>query len=246
MNNKFVFLVTCFNEEKGILQTLKTFHSQSYNNWRVIIRNDMSTDNSITSINNFKNSHPEISNKINLINNKRKFGEVENTLDSLDIIEEDEIVCRVDAGDWLIDNDVLYFLNKVYAEHKDLDVLWTSHRWGYTTKNISNHMPLNCDVYKHPWVSSHMKTFRRSAFHDIPDSNFRDDKGEYIMIACDQAIFLPLLHKTNTRNRKYSYLPISAYHYNIKTNDPSIYQTERAYRQRDSAINLRKRGYLEN
>ena len=39
-----------------------------------------------------------------------------------------------------------------------------------------------------------MKTFRRSAFYDIPDSNFRDDEGEYIMIACDQAIFLPLLY----------------------------------------------------
>ena len=36
------------------------------------------------------------------------------------------------------------------------------------------------------------------------------------------------------------------YHYNIKTDDPSIYQTERAFRQRDSAVNLRKRGYLES
>jgi len=244
--NRFVFLITCFNEEKGIIKTLKSIYAQSYEDWRVIIRNDMSTDNTIDIIKEFKVNHKVISDKITLINNKRKFGEVENTLDTLNIIEEDEIVCRIDAGDWLVDNDILYLIDNIYKENNDLDVLWTNHRWGYTPKNISSGMPLGCDVYKHPWVSSHMKTFRRSAFHDIPDSNFRDDEGEYIMIACDQAIFLPLLHKTNLRERKYGHFPLTAYHYNIKTDDPSIYQTERAYRQRDSAVNLRKRGYLEN
>ena len=244
--NKFVFLITCFNEELGIIKTLKTIYSQSYENWRIIIRNDMSTDNTVNSINNFINNHEEISHKITLINNERKYGEVENTLDSLNKINDDEIVCRIDAGDWLVDNDVLHLLNNVYKENPDLDVLWTSHRWGFTPKNISGPMPLGCDVYKHPWVSSHMKTFRRSAFYDIPDSNFRDNEGDYIMIACDQAIFLPLLHKTNLRERKYGHFPLTAYHYNIKTDDPSIYQTERAYRQRDSAINIRKRGYLES
>ena len=244
--NRFVFLITCFNEEKGIVKTLKSIYAQSYDNWRVIIRNDVSTDDTANIIEEFKINHKIISDKITLINNKRKFGEVENTLDTLNIIEEDEIICRIDAGDWLVDNDILYLINNAYKENNDLDVLWTSHRWGYTTKNISNGMPLGCDVYKHPWVSSHMKTFRRSAFHDIPDSNFRDDAGEYIMIACDQAIFLPLLHKTNIRGRKYGHFPLIAYHYNIKTDDPSIYQTERAYRQRDSAVSLRKRGYLEN
>ena len=43
--NKFVFLITCFNEETGVIKTLKTIYSQSYENWRIIIRNDMSTDN---------------------------------------------------------------------------------------------------------------------------------------------------------------------------------------------------------
>ena len=214
--NRFVFLITCFNEEKGIIKTLKSIYAQSYEDWRVIIRNDMSTDNTIDIIKEFKVNHKVISDKITLINNKRKFGEVENTLDTLNIIEEDEIVCRIDAGDWLVDNDILYLIDNIYKENNDLDVLWTNHRWGYTPKNISSGMPLGCDVYKHPWVSSHMKTFRRSAFHDIPDSNFRDDEGEYIMIACDQAIFLPLLHKTNLRERKYGHFPLTAYHYNIR------------------------------
>ena len=66
--NKFVFLITCFNEEIGIIKTLKTIYSQSYENWRIIIRNDMSTDDTITSIENFINNHKEISQKITLIN----------------------------------------------------------------------------------------------------------------------------------------------------------------------------------
>lgn len=246
MKNDFIFLITCFNEEKGILKSLKTLCAQSYNNWRVIIRNDLSTDNTIDSIENFIYENEIIKNKVTLINNKRKYGEVENTLDSLELIENNEIVCRLDAGDWLTDNDTLYFLNDIYINNLDLDVLWTSHRWGYTTKNISGPMPVGCNVYKHPWVSSHMKTFRRSSFCDIPEVNFKDSEGDYIMIACDQAIFLPLLHKTNIRKRKYGHLPLTCYHYNIKTDDPRIYQTERAYRQRDTAINLRKRGFLES
>ena len=245
MSNNFVFLITCFNETEGIKKTLKTLNAQSYSNWRAIIRNDMSTDNTYDSTLKYISQNKDLDEKVLLIDNTRKFGEVENTLDSLHLINDDEIVCRIDAGDWLVDNDTLYFLNSIYAENKDLDVAWTSHRWGFTSQNISGPMPIEWDVYKHPWVSSHMKTFRKSCFNDIPESNFKDENNEFIMIACDQAIFLPLLHKTNLRKRKYGHIPFVSYHYNIKTNDPSIYQTERALRQKDTAINIRKRGYLE-
>ena len=95
--NKFVFLITCFNEEVGIIKTLKTIYSQSYENWRIIIRNDMSTDNTINSIENFISSHKEISHKITLIDNKRKYGEVENTLDTLKKIDNDEKTNNVES-----------------------------------------------------------------------------------------------------------------------------------------------------
>jgi hypothetical protein len=39
-----------------------------------------------------------------------------------------------------------------------------------------------------------MKTFRCSRLRKVPDANFRDQDGNYIMIACDQAIFLPMIH----------------------------------------------------
>lgn len=233
-----------FNEQEEISQTIHTMMSQSYKDWRAIIINDMSTDDTLRQVNDIvKNSR--FHDRFTIIDNTEKMGEVRNTLQASKIIDDDEVVCRVDGGDWLTENDTLHMLNDVYKNDK-VEIVWTSHRWAYTPQNISTQLNLSPGqtVYQHPWVSSHMKTFRCGRIKKVPDQNFRDENGLYIMIACDQAVFLPMLHTSIKDGMLVGHIPHVCYHYNIDLNKPNLYHNERSYKQRDTAIWLRERGFV--
>jgi Glycosyl transferase family 2 len=45
MKNRFVFVVPYYNAEEDISKTLHSIMAQSYDEWRAIVINDMSTDN---------------------------------------------------------------------------------------------------------------------------------------------------------------------------------------------------------
>ena len=136
-------------------------------------------------------------------------------------------------------------LDYVYKQH-DPAVLWTAHRWEYTDRNISNQMKLQkgMTVYQHPWVSSHMKTFRAKNLKDVPMSNFFDDENNWIMIACDQAVFLPMMHKSINEGKNLIFFPRVCYHYSINLQDPALFTCDRSINQKQSAEFIRNRGYL--
>lgn len=171
--------------------------------------------------------------------NDEKKWEVANVLHGISMCDDNDIVCRLDADDWLTDVDALAYLNALYNQ-TGADVLWTAHRWGYTDKNISGPLPADADPYRHPWVSSHLKTFRKRLINDVNDVNFRGEDGQYVRRAGDQAVYLPILHNAKRRG----FVPRVFYHYTI--NDvPETYQTPDAKFQRDEALFIRERGYVK-
>jgi hypothetical protein len=101
-------------------------------------------------------------------------------------------------------------------------------------------MPDNADPYLFPWVSSHLKTFRKCLLNGVNDVNFRGSDGNYIRRAGDQAIYLPALHNS----KKHVFLPRVMYHYTIK-DTPETYSTNDAHFQREEANFLRNRGYVK-
>jgi len=245
MNNKFVFLTPAFNCQEDIKKTLFSMLSQSYDNWRAIFIDDVSDDNTGEVIKDISNSLG-LGDRVQVIRREEKFGETRNTLTEIENIDDKEIVCRLDGGDWLTENDTLRFLDALYAKY-DPGVLWTSHRWAFTNHNISG--PLNLKegqtVYQHPWVSSHLKTFRANKLKRVPKSNFYDENGNWIMIACDQAIFLPMMHMCIQRKENIVHFPLVCYNYNIDLNKPNLFHNQRSYNQRDMALWVRQRGFLE-
>ena len=244
MQNKFVFLTPAYNCKDTIKQTLMSFFAQSYDNWRAIIIDDVSTDETGEYVKNIARQYG-FENKIDVVTREEKFGETKNTIYEVKNIKDDEIVCRVDGGDWLTETDCLYFLNEIYKSHNPA-VLWTAHRWEYSSQNISGPLDLkdNMSVYDHKWVSSHMKTFRAEKLKRVPEKNFKDEDGNWIMIACDQAIFLPMMHMSHQLSEPLLYLPHICYHYSINLKNPELFHNERSLKQRDSALWIRKRGFL--
>lgn len=246
--NRFVFIAPAFNASETIQRMLWSIAGQTYQNWNVIVIDDMSTDNTSQAVENFaymtasSNCFLPINHidQFHLIKNVEKKWEVANVLQGLTLCRDDDIICRIDGDDWLTDLDALSFIDQAYKEH-NLDALWTAHRWAFSDKNISGPMSPGSDPYKHPWVSSHLKTFRKRLLNDVPYENFLNQNGDMIRRAGDQCLYLPVLHNA----KRYGFLPRVMYHYTIDEKGGFVYQTEDAKFQKEEAEYLRKRGYVE-
>lgn len=243
MTAKFAFAIPTRNSTKTLEQALVSLAGQSYKNWRAVIVDDCSTDGTASAIE-IVASELGIRNKLTVIQNDERLWEIANTLKALEVIQPDEIVCRLDLDDYLCDLNALEIIARRYDKDPELDALWTAHRWfdanGITTMNISKSMPQGADPYAHPWVSSHLKTFRRSLLTDVSDANYRGKDGEYFKRIGDQTFMLPAL----ARARKHEFLPIAAYAYFCPM-DPSNFQTDDAKFQKEEADYLRARGFVK-
>lgn len=247
---RFVFVCPMFNMADTLPQLLYSICGQSYSNWRLILIDDVSSkeqairereiiDSFLTLAQPGWQGLPEHERKIVTVWNETKRWEVANVLHGISMCNDEDIVCRIDADDWLTEIDALAMIDSAYMQSQ-CDALWTAHRWAYSDKNISGPMSPGSDPYRHPWVSSHLKTFKKRLLNGVNDENFRNENGDYVKRAGDQAIYLPCLHNA----KRYVFLPRVMYHYTI--NDvPETYQTNDARFQRDEALFLRARGYVK-
>lgn len=239
-DNRFVFVAPMYNAEATLPQMLYSLYGQSYPNWRLVLIDDVSDPVQVASAKDWLARFDHLNTgKVTAIWNTEKKWEVANVLTGINLCEDNDIVCRIDADDWLTELDALKYLNALYNQ-TGAEALWTAHRWAFTDKNISAPMPQGVDVYQYPWVSSHLKTFRKYLLNGVKDENYRGEDGEYIRRAGDQAIYLPALHNTQRRG----FVPRCMYHYTIK-DVPETYQTPDARFQRDEALFLRARGYVK-
>lgn len=243
MSKRFVFICPTFNAEKTARQALLSIASQSYQNWRVIFIDDMSTDDTCRTVLQLMNSL-KLESKLTCVFNKTKKWEVENVIQGLALCDDDDIICRMDLDDYLTDLNALEILNVLYEKDPELDAIWTAHRWfdetQLTTMNISSHMQPGSDPYVHRWVSSHFKTFKKSLLKNVKDENYRGADGQYFKRIGDQAFMLPALKCA----RKWRYLDMPMYAYRCSL-QPETFQSEDAKFQASEAAFLRWRGFLK-
>jgi hypothetical protein len=151
----------------------------------------------------------------------------------------DDIICRIDGDDYLTDLDALAMLD-FYYQASGAEILWTAQRWGLSDKNISASMPNDVNPYQYPWVTSHLKTFRKFLINNVPIENFKNSKNEIFTITGDQAIYLPCLYKSNKR----LFVPRCTYHYTIDEQGGAVYHTDYAKFQKAEADYIRNRGFI--
>lgn len=242
---EFVVLTPAYNCAKKIDLTIRSVAMQTHTNWEMIILDDMSTDDTVGAIQEACRKYDvPLGKKIKVISRHEKYGEVRNTVEVCEHVAPHKVVVRLDAGDWITDIGCFQILDIIYKQH-DPAVMWTNQRWAWTTQSICGPIDNRVSVYKQPWKSSHLKTFRASSIHGINKNNFLDDEGNWIMIACDQAVFLPMMERARIANKPLIYLPMVMYHYDIDLNDPELFKRDRSIEQKMSAERIRERGYIK-
>ncbi len=243
MTNHFNILTPVFNCKESIANTVYSIVGQTHRNWTWTVCDDLSTDNSIEIIQEIMNKNG-LSDKLKISTRKEKYGETRNTLEEVDSFADDSIVVRLDAGDWMTDLGCLEMIDSIYSNHNPA-VLWTAHRWSFTEHNISGPVDHKVSLYKQGWKSSHLKTFRAKELKGINPLNFVDKNGKYIMIGCDQAIFLPMMERARLENKPLIFFNKVLYHYNIDLADPELFTKPRSLEQKSSAEYIRERGFIE-
>lgn len=243
VNNRFVVIAPTFNAENTCRQAILSLVAQSYDNWRLIVLDDMSTDDTARTVLSLAYSLG-ISSKIDYVFNKEKKWEVANVLQGLARCQDDDIVVRMDLDDFITDNNAFEILNMMYNQNSNLDVIWTAHRWfsedGLTGTNISGPLPKNANPAKHPWVSSHLKTFKKNLLNNVRDENYRGLDGNYFKRIGDRAFMIPALCNA----KEWMYLPLVFYAYRCSQR-PETFQTEDAKFQAAEAEFLFQRGFIK-
>lgn len=95
---KISFIVTCYNKERFIQESLLSIKEQTWNDKELIIVDDYSTDNSLDIIEKFKNENPEL--QIKIVKNDKNIGQLASFLKGLKAAEG-EFVTLTDGDDVL-------------------------------------------------------------------------------------------------------------------------------------------------
>ena len=197
--NKFVILVTSYNDEDWVEYNLASILNQTYTNYKVMYYNDASKDNTSQKVFNIVGTNPQF----HIHNRNENKGALHSYLECLDTLDDEDILVCLSGDDWLFDDDVLENLNNFYNE-KDV---WMTYGKFYCWDGIANITEGNPQNTPHPdfiheyklykrdvWRASHLRTFKGFLVKKLPKSTTISKlDSNYFDHASDLAITFPCL-----------------------------------------------------
>lgn len=215
MKRFFSITINTYNHENWIRGCLESCLNQNYENFEVIVIDDISTDKTFEICKEFKKRYPK---RLTIIQNENKvISQVKNILELTRISREGSIIVSVDGDDSLKHNQVLNILNDVYNSGE----VWMT----YGRYEEFPYNDVSGSYYEYPksvrdtnsfreyrWMASHLRTYRRELFLKIREEDFKLPDGEWLDVTGDQAFMLPMLEMASERSK---FIPDILYVYNV-------------------------------
>ena len=203
MNNHFKIIIPLYNVEKWIKICLRSVKTQSYENFRCIIIDDISTDRSVEII---KNEIKD-DDRFQLIVNEQKAFALKNIYDGIfsSAPNPEDIVITLDGDDWLANKDVLKLLNEEYNK-RDCWLTYGSYaeypssQRGKFAKQIPQEVRDIKAYRSHEWCSSHLRTFKYHLWEQIEKKDLLDTNGNFYRMTWDLAFMFPMLEMCGDRS----------------------------------------------
>ena len=200
---EIVVVSTFYNCQDYISRCITSVAAQDYDNYRHILIDDSSTDNTVDVVLATLDSLPEYLRErfVIVYNNDRK-GAVYNQVTAIrEINNPNAIVMILDGDDSLInDNTIFNYYNGIYDGT-------TEFTYG-SCWSMADNIPLISQPYpaavkqtrsyrQHHfnWILpyTHLRTFRQQLIRDIPNSNFQDSVGNWFQAGGDGSTFYSLI-----------------------------------------------------
>lgn len=210
MNNDFKILVTFRNADQYIGKCLDSVLSQTYVNYKILLVNDASTDNSDEICEQYTKRNPE--SIIYTRNSERLNATFNQQREIFKHCQPEDIVVNLDGDDWFVDEFVLSYINEFYKKEKCLYMYGQSRRLESGLIGIAK--PYESEYHfknmrKIPQRVSHIRTFKAKLFHEIknqdPDlSCMKYDDGDWYDMSSDSAQMYPLMEIAGWEKVKYN------------------------------------------
>lgn len=222
MEQHFTIIIPAYNCEKWVNKNLKSAIEQQYNNYEIVYINDCSTDDTgsiaKSMLNACKVKHKYVENK----KNKRALSNLIKAIRGSDV---GTIIVALDGDDWLASKKVLKRLNELYTKE-----VWITA--GSYIDNVHHKISRpkiqegfwGKNIRKEEWSLSHLRTFRRSLFMNIEDSDMVDVDGSYFKFTWDRVIMYPMVEMAGENH----FLPIMEVMYVYNRRNPI--SVDRAHR----------------
>ncbi len=178
---QFVIIVAMYNMSDRITENIKTLQNQSYRDFRCLIGDDLSTDDSVQTVRALtgKDSRFQL-----IAHSEKKFslGNI-HTLIEIANPKDDDILVLVDGDDKLSDDYALERLAKIYKQYK----CWMTYG-SYASPNgeldpVCAPYPdiiIRTNKYRQAsWRASHLKTFKYKLWKRIELNAFTITEAEY-------------------------------------------------------------------
>lgn len=191
-----------YNCANYISRCIESVAVQDYDNYRHILIDDASTDNTLQVVDQTLDSLPqEIRFKFTVIRNLENKGAVRNQVENIRALHDNAIVMLLDGDDSLInDNTVFNYYNSIYDDS-------TEFTYGSCWSMVDN-IPLISQPYPDDikqakayrqhhfnWILpyTHFRTFKKYLINSVDDTAFKNADSEWYKAGGDGAVFYSLI-----------------------------------------------------
>ena len=191
-------IVSCFWNAKNYLKTyIDSIKIQNYKDFEVFLIDDVSTDNGSDLVKELTHNDD----RFKLIENTEKKFKLRNLDELISNFDDEDIVVEVDADDFLLGNDVLSLINKIYS---DGNTWLTNGSFMYSNGIQGFSQKCNPDTIRtDDFRFSHLRTWKSFLWKNIPKENFLDNNGDYYKSGADVAYSFPLLELCGEKHYKF-------------------------------------------
>jgi len=189
-------IVPFYNVEKWIKKCVKSIILQNVQDYECYFIDDMSTDKTVNII----EEMTEKDSRFKVIKNTEKKYALQNIYEAIRNSGNDpeDIIVTLDGDDFFATKNVLTKLTQVYNDYKCLMtygsyIEYPSMQKGTFCRQIPESIIKNNHYRESSWLSSHLRTFKRTLWNEIDVSDLKDDNGKFYRMTWDMAFMFPML-----------------------------------------------------
>jgi len=203
MSTSFNIVVPFYNVEKWITRCIRSIRAQNYQNYKVVLVNDESDDNTIDVI------KKEIKNddRFSLIHTEQRGGALNSTVRGIDYLKpaDEDVIIVLDGDDWFAGQRSLDTVNKTYVDNNCLMtygsyIEYPSGMRGKFSREVPREILRNKLFRESAWMTSHLRTFKYKLWRHIKKEDIVDSNGKIYAMAGDLPVMFPMLEMAEERS----------------------------------------------
>ncbi len=197
--NKIVILSTLWNASKQIPKFISSIKSQTYQNFKVIIVDDNSSDGSLLLLKKLTSGD----NRFTIIRNDIQKFKTQNfyeVINNNNLINNDDVIIELDGDDEFYGKNVV---EKVHNHFKNTNLWIAGYKWiDNRGKKSPFKYPPNADNPRSQiWAYSAMRVFKAFLFRNIKQTDLMFE-GKFVRAANDVAYGMPMLEMSGNEHFK--------------------------------------------